>query len=149
MDAQRLVIGGPGRTALGVACAALAGALIALGLRLDWGVAWTAFVPAGTLLLLAITLVRRTVLRADDGWLDIERGWFYRRALRLRLDADSVLEAVPTAGLRAVILHRKGREHVLATWLTAERAEALLVWIDAAAPTPLPRTQRPPPAGDV
>lgn len=141
------VIGGAGRLLVGLLLAITASALLSLGADLDWGVAWTTWLPALALLLVGVHLVRRVVLRRTEGGFDLETGWLFRRGTHLTL-AGFELELVPTAGLWAVVLHRRGRELPLATWLTRRRADALAAWLDAAAGAPLPRRERPKPAGD-
>lgn len=145
---EPFIVGGPLRLLVGLVLALLAGGLVALGRGLEWGVAWTAWVPAVGIVLIAAHLARRLVLTAGDGSLTVETGWLFRRATELRL-AGAELELVPTAGLWAVVLRKGPREMPLALWLTRRRAEALVAWLDRAAPEgPLPRRERPRPAGD-
>lgn len=135
---ERHVIGGPWRLFCGLALAGVSGFLANLGSRLDWGMAWIAWVPAVVLLLPAFHLVRRVALVVDAGHLDIESGFFFRRAWRFAL-AEAELEIVPTAGLNVVILHKRGREIPLASWVSRRRAEAICAFIESNAGTTIPR----------
>ncbi len=135
-------VGGPLRLLAGLALALLAGALVALGQRLEWGVAWTAWVPATVIILIASHLARRLVLTITADALTVETGWLFRRGVDLRL-AGAELELVHTAGLWAVVLRKGTREMPLALWLTRRRADALVDWLDQVAPGgPLPRRER-------
>jgi hypothetical protein len=136
--ATRFVIGGPLRLLTGLVLAGVAGLLVDLGHRLGWGMAGLIWVLAAVLLLPAFQLVRRIVLVADGGHIDLESGFLFRRSWRFAL-AGGELEIVPTAGLRTVVLHKGGHEIPLAAWLTGGRAEALCAFIDAAPGGPLPR----------
>lgn len=137
-----VVIGGPRRLLAACMLAMLSLALTALGLRLDWGLAWLAWVPAAALLLPALALAQRRAIERAGDRLEVTDGWCFRRTTVWPL-AGAELELAPAGGGWAVVLHRGGRELVLASWLsraTAERLAALL--------SDLPR--RPPrrPAGD-
>lgn len=136
----RFIIGGPLRLLSGLLLAGLAGLLISVGQRLDWGMTAILWVPAAILLLPAFHLVRRIVLVAHESGLDLESGFLFRRAWRFSL-AGGELEVVPTAGLHTVLLHRNGREIPLASWLTRRRAEALCAFLDAAAGGAMPRRE--------
>jgi hypothetical protein len=136
--AERFVIGGPLRLIGGLLLAGLSGLLVSLGYRLGWGMPMIFWVPAMILLLPAFHLVRRIVLVADGGHIDLESGFLFRRSWRFALTGGE-LEIVPTAGLRTVVLHKGGHEIPLAAWLTAGRAEALCAFIDAAPGGPLTR----------
>jgi hypothetical protein len=130
---ETFVIGGPLRLLTGLGLAIGAGALIRLGQPLDWGLAWMAWIPAGLLVMIAMTLVRRTTLRLNGNKVDNESGWLWRRSWSIDLTGAS-LELVPTSGLWTVIIHRQGRELPLAAWLPLGRAEKLLAWLDQVAP---------------
>jgi len=145
---ERFTVGGPLRLLIGLLLALLAGGLVALGRGLEWGVAWTAWVPATLIVFIAAHLARRLVLSVAGDALTVETGWLFRRAVELRL-AGAELELVHMAGLWAVVLRKGPREMPLALWLTRRRADALVAWLDAATPGgPLPRRERPRPAGD-
>ena len=145
---ERFTVGGPLRLLMGLGLALLAGGLIDLGRRLEWGVAWTAWVPATVLFLIATHLARRLALTLEGEALTIETGWIFRRGVELRL-AGAELELVHTAGLWAVVLRNGPREMPLALWLTRARADALVAWMDRAAPNgPLPRRVRARPERD-
>ena len=145
---ERFTVGGPLRLLIGLGLALLAGGLVALGQRLEWGVAWTAWVPATVIILIASHLARRLVLTLENESLTIETGWLFRRGVELRL-AGAELELVHTAGMWAVVLRKGPREMPLALWLTRRRADALLAWLDRGSPDgPLPRRERARPAGD-
>lgn len=144
---SRFVIGGPIRLAIGLALAGLSGLLASLGQRLDWGMSGILWVPAVIVLLPAFHLVRRIVLVAGDGQLDIESGFLFRRAWRFAL-ANGELEIVPTIGLCSVVLHKHEHEIPLATWLTPHRAEALCAYLDTALGSPLARRPSPVPEAD-
>ena len=132
------------RHLLGLGLVAISFKLLFFGRTIDWGVGWTTWVPALILLLPALSLLQRSVLRLNAGTLSLESGWLWRRVMSVRLEGE--LEVVPTAGLRAVVLHQHGREVALATWVTAHTANRLLHWLDAT--TPLPRRVAQVPAGD-
>jgi hypothetical protein len=132
------------RHLLGCALLAISAKLLFFGRDLDWGVGWTTWIPALVLLIPASALLRRSVLRRDRHHVSIESGWLWRRVFSVRLEGE--LEVLPTAGLRAVILHQRGREVALATWISAATATRLLAWLDEA--TPLPRRAPLIPAGD-
>lgn len=132
-EAHTFTIGGPLRLSLGLLIAILAGALINVGRHLDWGLAWVLYVPAAAALIVSLNLVRRTSLRLADLSIELESGWFWRRCWRVNL-AESQVELVPTAGMWSVVLHRGEREIPLALWLGRQRAEALVAWLDRAAP---------------
>jgi len=128
------VIGGVGRLSAGLALAALSGGLLASGRYLEFGLAWSLWVPAVALLVVGLGLSRRRVLRRHPGAVEVECGWLFRRGWRLNL-AGCEIQLLPTAGLCAVVIHSDGRELALATWLSPARAALLLVWLDAASPT--------------
>ena len=121
--------------------------LLWFGRDMDWGVGFTTWVPALALLVPGLALLRRRVLRSTDGRLLIEQGWLWRRAWSVPL--GGALESLPTAGLRAVVLHQGGSHIPLATWVTNGTAGRLLTWLDAHHPEgAFPRLTTPPPAGD-
>jgi hypothetical protein len=131
--AQTFTIGGPLRLSLGLLIAVLAGSLINIGRYLDWGLAWIMYIPAVAALMVALNLVRRTRLRLNDQSIELETGWLWRRSWRVNM-SDSQIELVPMSGLWSVVVHRGDREFPLALWLGRRRAEALITWLDQAAP---------------
>jgi hypothetical protein len=139
---------GPLRWLAGALLAALA-AVLALGAgRLEFGIGWTALVPAAALLVPAAALLQRRRLTISGGRIEVHSGWLMRRCWSLPLDRAE-LELVPTAGLCAVVLHAGGRETALATWIGAGRAGRLCAWLDAHHPAgAFPRRACPPPPGD-
>ena len=142
------IIGGPLRWGLGGLLLASSFAVLLASGGLEYGVGWTAVVPAVLLLLPAGQLLRRIHLRIVDGRIEVEQGWLFRRCWALPL-AGAELELMPTAGLRAVLLHGAGRTTPLATWVLPATAETLAAWLDAHAPGgPLARRSTTPPAGD-
>ena len=143
------VVGGFGRGLLGISLLALALACLATVHDLEFGIGWTGVVPAVLLCLPALALLRRRTLHVVPRGLRLEDGWFWRRQFDLPLSGDEELELVPTAGLRAVVLHRQGREAVLATWLTAHQTRRLVTWLDVQHPAGAwPRRESRKPAGD-
>lgn len=141
-------IGGPLRWGIGAALLVAAAGTILVGGGLEYGIAWTTLVPAILLLLPAGQLLRRIRLRIADGHLEVAEGWLFRRIRVLPL-TGVVVELLPTAGLRAVLLHTGGRPIPIATWVRPATANALAAWLDIHAPDgPLPRRQAPLPVGD-
>jgi hypothetical protein len=115
---------------------------------IDWGVAWTAAIPAFFALIPAWSLLQRRVVSWDAGQLTVTDGWLWRRAMAVTV-GDSALEIVPTAGFRAVVLHRGGHSWPLATWLWPGTAERLATWCDQQHPAgAFPRRLTTLPAGD-
>jgi hypothetical protein len=145
--AERFVIGGPWRLASGFLLAAAAAALANLGYRLEFGLSWVLWILAAVLLFPALHLVRRTALIVDQGNIDIEAGFLFKRSWRFALQGAE-LEIVPTAGLNTVVLHKRGHEIPLASWLSRRRANALCTFIDATLDAPLPRRASRKPEGD-
>jgi hypothetical protein len=140
-------IGSWRRAAVGLLILTVAGSLLWYGRTIDWGVGWTTWVPAVILIVPGLSLLRRRVLRVADGRLHLEQGWLWRRVWAVRLDGE--LEDLPTAGLRALILHQGGQEVALATWITAGTAYRLGAWLDARHPSgAFPRRAARVPAGD-
>ncbi len=141
MVAERFVIGSVWRALLGLALWLVAIGILSHAHGLEFGIGWTALVPALVLTLPATALLRRRVLRLRqvDGQyrLSIDDGWLWRRAMELPL-GDSELELLPTAGLRAVVLHRRGGSVAVATWIGAGRAHRLIGWLESAV-GPMPR----------
>jgi hypothetical protein len=134
---DRFTIGGPLRAALGLVLLAGSIAVLWRSRSIDWGVAWTAIVPALVLMIPAWALLQRRVLRWDQGALRIIDGWLWRRELSLRIVADQAwIDVVTTAGLRAVVLHVGNHQHPLATWITRRRADQLCEWLQACAGLP-------------
>lgn len=139
---QHVVIGGPLRLALALALAATAAALAAIGFRFGWGIGWMAWIPAVFLLLPAVALSGRRVVRRTPAGLEIEDGRLFRRIYALAI-AGGEVEVLPAGGAWTVVLHLGGREVPLAAWVsraTAERVAALCA--------PLPRRAARRPQGD-
>ena len=123
---MRLVLGSPLRLLLGLLLLAVAAAVVVVTHDLEFGIGWTAVIPALTLGIPGFALTRRRVLERDGDRLLITDGWWWRRAYQTSL-ADATLVRIPTAGLWAVVLHRGGQEIPLATWArttTTERVAA-------------------------
>lgn len=132
---------------LGLALLVISACLLAASSEIGWGVGWTTWVPALALLVPGVGLIRRRVLHRRNTGLEIESGWFMRRGVLVPV-GDWQLEHLPTAGLWAVVLHRRGSAWVAATWLRRHRSEALLAWLDAFPGGPWPRRETILPAGD-
>lgn len=130
---ERIVIGGPLRLGLAVVLYAVALALGGLGLRLDWGIAWMAWLPAAVLLLPAVALAGRTEIRRTGSGLERHQGWLFRRILTLAV-AGSELEILPAGGAWVVLLHRGNTGLTLASWVSRRRAEAVAALCDRAHP---------------
>jgi hypothetical protein len=135
------------RLGLGLWLGGCAGAIISVTFRLEFGIGWTALVPAVALLVPAAGLCRRRTLRVAGDRLLIEDGWLLRRAWAFGLD-EATLEVVPTAGFTALVLHRRGVGVPLATWVSRRRAEALAAWLSSVAPAPLAVSEGEKPSGD-
>ena len=131
---QPFVLGSPLRAALGLLLLSGSAVVLLTARSIDWGVAWTAVIPATLLLLPAWSLLQRRVVSWDDGRLTVTDGWLWRRATEVTV-GPSALEILPTAGLRAVVLHRNGHSWPLATWLWPGTAERLAAWCDRHHPT--------------
>jgi hypothetical protein len=141
-------VDGPLRWAAGLALAAAAAALVLGAGHLEYGIGWTALVPAAVLLLPAGALLQRRRLVVAGGRIEVHSGWLMRRCWSLPL-AGAELEVVPTAGLCAVVLHAGGRETALAAWVGAGAARRLCAWLDAHHPAgAFPRRSTALPAGD-
>lgn len=141
-------VDGPLRWMAGLVLAGVAAGLALGAGRLEYGIGWTALVPAAVLMLPAAALLQRRRLLAADGRLEVHSGWLMRRCWSLPL-AGAELEVVPTAGLCAVVLHVGGRETALATWVGAGRACRLCAWLDGLHPAgAFPRRAPTLPAGD-
>jgi len=108
---------------------------------LEFGIGWTAVIPALVLGLPGAALTRYRVLERTGDRLCITDGWWWRRAYETSL-AGSTLERVPTAGLWAVVLRREQHEVTLATWVRASTATAISQALD------LPLTTAARPAAD-
>jgi hypothetical protein len=143
----QFVLGGPLRAGLGLILLTASIAVLWTSRTIELGIAWTAVVPSVVLLIPAWGLLQRRVLALDGGRLTATDGWLWRRALVLSLD-QAELEVVPTAGLAAVVVHRGGASHALATWILPRTAHRLAAWLDAHLPAPLPRRATPLPQGD-
>lgn len=142
-------VGGPGRLLLGLVLLIAALACLGIAGGLEFGIGWTAVVPAALLLMPALALLHRRRLITITHGLALEDGWLWRRRLDLPLTGREELELVPTAGLRAVVLHRANREAILATWLTTAESDRLATWLDAQHPDGRwPRREPRKPAGD-
>lgn len=147
-SATSLTVGGPLRWAVGGLLAAVAAALALGAGHLEYGIGWTALVPAAVLLLPAGALLQRRRLVVAGGRIEVHTGWLMRRCWSLPL-AGAELEVVPTAGLCAVVLHAGGRETALAAWVGAGAARRLCAWLDVHHPTgAFPRRASALPAGD-
>lgn len=143
-----LTLGSPLRAGLGLLVLAAAITVLLISRTIDWGVAWTAVIPALVLLIPAQALLQRCTLSWTDATLTITRGWLWRRALVIATD-DTELELLPTAGLMAVVLHRHGRAQPLATFVLPSTARRLARWLDARHPHgAFPRRAVAIPAGD-
>lgn len=126
-------LGGVSRRVVGAGLAVLGLGLIAIGLRLDWGVAVTCVLPGLMLCFPAgALLLGRSRWRAAGGSL---------------LDltppqplAGCSVELLPTAGLLSVVLHRPDAKPVLlGAWLSRGQAAGLTAWLDRQAGSALPR----------
>ena len=127
-------VGSPARLLLGLGLLAAAFTCLRVATGLEFGIGWTAVIPAALLVLPALALLRRRRLIVIANGLALEDGWLWRRRLDLPLTGREELELVPTAGLRAVVLHRANREAILATWLSVAEAQRLAEWLDAQHP---------------
>lgn len=139
--ANSFVVGSPLRVGLGLILMSAAGIVLLVSRTIDWGVAWTAVIPAVVLLIPAWALLQRTTLTWKDDSLTITTGWLWRRALVITT-TDAELELLPTAGLMAVVLHRGNNAHPLATFVLPRTASHLAAWLDRHHPTgAFPRQQ--------
>lgn len=136
---QPVVVGGPLRLAIAIALALAAAALAAVGFRFGWGIGWMAWIPAAFLLLPALALAGRRVLRRTPDGLEIADGRLFRRIYAIALDQGEV-EVLPAGGAWAVVLHRSGRELPLAGWVSRAMAERIA---DLCAPLPRRAPRRP------
>lgn len=142
------VIGSPLRCALGLSLLSASAVVLLVSRTIDWGVAWTAVIPALALLIPSWALLKRTVITCTAHQLTITTGWLWRRALVITT-TDAELELLPTAGLMAVVLHRGTRAHPLATFITNRTARRLATWLDQHHPTgAFPRVLPQLPEGD-
>ena len=119
-----VTVGSPLRWSLGIILLALAGVVILATHDLEFGIGWTAVIPALLLGVPGASLLRRRVLSRDGGVLSITEGWLWRRCRCVPLEGARLV-AVPTAGLLAVVLWRDGRETALATWVRRPTALAI------------------------
>jgi len=128
---------------------AVAVGLIAIAPGLGWGLAWTTLVPAIVLCAPAAALVEtRLLVREGDGALTIRSGLFGGRHRRVP-PGGWELEVVPTAGARAVVVHRDDGEFLLASWIRPSTAARLAAWCDRSAPDGAwPRRETRKPEGD-
>lgn len=138
---MRFVISSLPRRLLGLLIALTVCAAIVATADLELGVGAIVWVPGVIVLIPALGLLRRWVLLLGDGEVTIETGSLFRHRRIIPLE-QAALEIVPTAGLRAVVLHLGKRELVLATWLRPRRAHQLADLLDAAAGSTLPRRER-------
>jgi hypothetical protein len=147
--ARGFQVGGPIRRCLGWCLVVAAIAAVAWSRRLDWGMAPVIWVPALVLLVVGwgLKTTRRLELTANRLHL-IGQGLLARRR-ELAVGPDAELEIVPTAGLRAVVLHQGEQSLPLASWLGARRAAALAEWLDSALGRQLPRREHQPHRLDV
>ena len=128
------VIGSPLRLVIGGSMLIASACVLLVSRTIDWGVAWTAVIPALALLIPGWALLKRTVITSKPHQLIITTGWLWRRALIITT-TDAELEFVPTAGLMAVVLHRGAHAHPLATFVTNRTARRLAKWLDQHHPT--------------
>ena len=122
-------IGSPLRAALGLVLLAGATAVLLVSRSIDWGVAWTAVIPAVVLMIPAWALLQRQTLSWNDDKITITKGWLWRRAITFKT-TQAELELLPTAGLMAVVLHRGTSTHPLATFVLPRTAQQLATWLD-------------------
>lgn len=141
------LLGGPLRAGLGLVLLTASLLVLWTSRTIELGIAWTAVVPSLVLLIPAWGLLQRRILTLDGERLTLTDGWLWRRALVISLQ-QTELEMVPTAGLAAVVVHRGGGSHALATWILPRTAQRLGAWLDANLPAPLPRRASPLPQGD-
>ena len=143
--ASALVIGGPLRAVIGVGLWLVALVLVLGAGPLEFGIGWTALVPAFTLSMPATALLRRRSLTITGTTLEVVDGWLWRRAMTIALIGSEQPEAargaersgkvlwevevIPTAGLRAVVLHRQSRSWPVATWVAGSTADRLVEWL--------------------
>lgn len=139
MSARTRRVGGPLRRCLGWILVVAAIAAAGWSLRLDWGLAPVVWVPALVLAVVGWGLHTTRRLELDGERLTVHREGLLAGREDLVLDHAVELELLPTAGLRAVVLHRDGRALPLATWIGARRAEALIAWLEAGLGRALPR----------
>ena len=141
VEPRNFTIGSPLRIVIGLMLMSAAGIVLLVSRTIDWGVAWTAVIPAVVLLIPAWALLQRTTLTWKDGSITITTGWLWRRALVITT-TDTELELLPTAGLMAVVLHRGNNAHPLATFVLPRTASHLAAWLDGHHPTgAFPRQQ--------
>ena len=128
------VIGSPLRCAIGLSLLSASSVVLLVSRTIDWGVAWTAVIPALVLLIPGWALLKRTVITCSAHQLTITTGWLWRRAVVITT-TDAELELLPTAGLLAVVLHRGTHTQPLATFVTNHTARRLASWLDKHHPT--------------
>ena len=146
--ADSFAIGSPLRCAIGLSLLSASAVVLLVSHTIDWGVAWTAVIPALALLIPGWALLKRTVITCTAHQLTITTGWLWRRALVITT-TDAELELLPTAGLMAVVLHRGANAHPLATFVTNRTARRLATWLNMHHPTgAYPRMQPHLPKGD-
>lgn len=136
-----VTIGSPLRWGLGFTMLALAGVVVLATHDLEFGIGWTAVIPALLLGVPGAALLRRRVLGREGSFVTITDGWLWRRCWRVSLDGARLMR-VPTAGLSAVVLWRDGRETALATWVRRPTATAIANLTD------LPLEDEAPPTAD-
>lgn len=122
-------IGSPLRAALGMVLLGGAISVLMVSRTIDWGVAWTAVIPAVALIVPAWALMQRQTLSWTDGKITVTSGWLWRRAMEFKT-TQAELELLPTAGLMAVVLHRGASAHPLATFILPRTAQKLATWLD-------------------
>ncbi|MDA3961098.1 MAG: hypothetical protein PF961_09930 [Planctomycetota bacterium] len=136
----RFRIGGFGRRVLGWLVIMGACAAVAFSRHLDWGMSPIVWVPALCLLPIGFGLKATRVLALHEGArLVIRSEGLFKRSREVPISPAAEIEVVPTAGLRAVVLHQDGHEVPIATWVTAKRAEALVAWLERHLERELPR----------
>jgi hypothetical protein len=138
---MRVTLGSPLRAFLGLLLLTVAAGVVLVTHDLEFGIGWTAVIPALVLGLPGAALTRRRVLERTGDRLCITDGWWWRRAYETSL-AGAALERVPTVGLWAVVLRREQQEVTLATWVQASTATTISQALD------LPLTTAPGPAAD-
>lgn len=132
-------VGGSLRRILGWSLVAAALAAALWSRRLDWGMAPIVWVPALAVAAVGWGLKTTRRLELSGARLRVRAQGLLGRSHELTLDDGAELELLPTAGLRAVVLHQGGRQLPLATWVTATRAARIASWLETTLGRELPR----------